>query len=350
MILAAASTSRYLAAVPTTELHCHFASTIRPGRLVGWARERGVALRTDDPAELARYTGLQDFLELFNAAHAVFRSADDIALVAYEGVRACVATANLRYREYYVNPDNFADLGLGWPTVLSGMVAGLTRAREEFGVGFGIVPAVDRSRDLATAHAMLDTVLASPHPAVVGLGQDDLAADGYESATAWEPVFRRAREAGLRTSAHVGEISTSTAASVVEAVEVLGLDRVDHGYHVLDDPAVVEAARASGVHFNCTPTSAHLLSGWALDTTHPVARMIEAGLPVNLSTDDEVFFDTSLSAEFEHLTTDFGFGPDVVEAVCLNGVEASFTDEGTKETLRREFRVALDGARALLDA
>lgn len=342
------SLADYLAAVPTTELHCHFASTIRPARLVGWARDRGVPLPSEDPAALARYTGLPQFLDLFNAAHAVFRSADDIALVAYEGVRACVATSNLRHREYSVNPGNFAEIGLDWPTVLSGLVTGLSRAREEFGVGFGIVPALNRARDLASAHAVLDAVLATPHPAVVGLGQDDLAADGDEDPTRWEPVYRRAREAGLKLAAHVGENGSRTGRAVLEAVSVLGLDRVDHGYHVLDDPAAVEAAREAGVHFSATPQSAHLLSGWPLDAQHPVARMIEAGLSVNVSTDDEVFFATSLRAEYGHLTTGFGFGPDVVEAVSLAGVEAAFTDEATKETMRREFRTQLAAARELL--
>ncbi|WP_380161491.1 adenosine deaminase [Kineococcus sp. R86509] len=338
-----ASTPEFLRSLPKTELHCHFASTIRPERLLRWARERGVPLPSDDPAELARYTGLQDFLVLFNAAHAVFRSGEDVALVAYEGVRAAVATTNLRYREYSVNPHNFAELGLPWPVVLAGLVEGLTRAEEEFGVGFGIVPALNRSLDLAAAHATLDVVLANPHPAVVGFGQDDLAADGYESPLAWEPVYARARAAGLRLTAHVGEIATSTAASVVEAVEVLHLDRVDHGYHVLDDPAVVERARAAGVHFCCTPKSAHLLSGWAFDAQHPVARMIEAGLSVNLSTDDEVFFATSLQAEFEHVGLDLGFGDDVVEQLALNGVTASFAPEDVKARLRAEIRALRGG-------
>jgi adenosine deaminase len=342
------SFQEFLAAVPTTELHCHFVSTIRPERLIAWARERGVPLRTEDPKEVARYTGLEEFLPLFEAAHRVFRSAEDVALVAYEGVRACREGSNLRYREYYVNPDTFAPLGLAWPELLRGMVDGLTRAQEEFGVGFGIVPAIDRSRDLTAAHAMLDEVLAHPHPSVVAIGQDYLAADLRESATHWAPVYDRAREAGLQVTAHVGENETSTAASVMQAVEVLGLTRVDHGYHVMDDPAVVEAAKAAGIHFNCTPKSAHLLSGWDLDAKHPVARMIEAGLSVNLSTDDEVFFDTSLAAEFEHLTRDFGFGPDVVERVSLAGVEASFADEATKELLRADFRAELAKARALL--
>lgn len=340
----------YLRLVPKTELHCHVVSTIRPARLVRWARERGVALPSEDPAELARYSGLPHFLDVFNAAHAVFRSPDDLATVAHEGVEDALREANLRYREYHVNPDNFAALGLDWPTVLGGLVEGLTRAEEDFGVGFGIVAAVNRGTDLATASAMLDTVLAHPHPAVVGLGQDDLAPTGRESPTDWAPVYARARRAGLKLTAHVGEIDTSTAASVLDAVDVLGLDRVDHGYHVLDDPVLTQRARAAGVAFCATPKSAHLLSGWPLDRTHPVARMVEAGLAVNLSTDDQAFFDTTLAAEFVHVGIDMGFGPDVVERLCLAGVEAAFCDEGTKARLRSEFRGTLLALRAALAA
>lgn len=339
----------YLRLVPKTELHCHFVSTIRPQRLVAWARERGVRLPSEDPAELARYTGLPEFLEVFNAAHAVFRSADDIATVAHEGVLDAVRDSGLRYREYHVNPDGFAAVGIDYPTLLAGLVEGLGRAEAEVGVGFGVVVAIDRGTDLATASAMLEVVLAHPHPAVVGLGQDDLASTGLESATDWAPVYARARAAGLGLTAHVGEIGSSTAASVLEAVAVLGLDRVDHGYHVVDDPQLLERARELGTAFCATPKSAHLLSGWALDRTHPVARMLEAGLAVNLSTDDQAFFDTTLAAEFGHVGLDMGFGPDEVERICLAGVEAAFCDEGTRTRLRARFRGELVALRAALD-
>nr|WP_276611094.1 hypothetical protein [Kineococcus siccus] len=329
-------------------MHCHVVSTIRPQRLLDWAAERGVALPTRDLAALSTYRGLADFLAVFNAAHAVFRTPQDLALVAYEGVADAVASSNLRYREHTVNPDAFSPQGFALADVLDGLTAGLRRAEEEFGVGFGVVVALQRGRDLATAEALLDGVLALGRPEVVGFGQDDLAASGLEAATDWAPVYARAAAAGLRRTAHVGEIATASAASVLQAWDVLGLDRVDHGYHVLDDEECVRGALERGVRFDVTPVSAHLLSGWPLDAAHPVARMLRAGLDVNLSTDDETFFATSLATEYEHVGLGMGFGPDVVERLCRAGVEAAFCDESTREHLREAFSAQLHALRGEL--
>jgi adenosine deaminase len=155
----------YLRLVPKVELHCHVVSTIRAERLIGWADERGVQLPSRDPEVLFDYDNIVDFLAVFNAAHDVFRTADDFAVLAYEGVADAVAGANLRYREYYINPDNFGHLGIDYPTVIDGLILGLRRAEAEFGVGFAIVPAINRGLPPATAQALIETMIANPRPA-----------------------------------------------------------------------------------------------------------------------------------------------------------------------------------------
>ena len=340
----------YLRLVPKIELHCHVVAVLRPERLLGWARERGVALPSEDPDALFDYDNIVDFLAVFNAAHEVFRTADDFAVLAYEGVADAVADGNLRYREYYVNPDNFAHLGIDYPTVIDGLIDGLRRAEAEFGVGFGIVPAVNRSFSLETALALVETMAAHPRPEVIGLGQDDLRGDGQESPLDWAPVFERARELGLRVTAHVGELPSSCAGDVITAWDGLELDRVDHGYHVMDDPARVAEARERGIRFTVTPRSTQFLSGWPLDAEHRIAGMIIAGLHVTLATDDQLFFRTSLREEYEHVGLGMGFGPDVIEKIVLDAVDATWLDEGPKDALRADFRGQLRALRAALEA
>lgn len=339
----------YLRLVPKVELHCHVVSTIRAERLLGWARERGVRLPSDDPATLFDYDNIVDFLAVFNAAHEVFRTAEDFAVLAYEGVQDAVRDANLRYREYYVNPDNFAHLGIDYATVVDGLISGLRRAEAEFGVGFGVVPAINRAMSPATAAALVETMIANPRPEVLGLGQDDLRADGLESPLDWTPVYETARAAGLRLTAHVGEVPGSTAASVIQAFDELRLDRVDHGYHVMDDDDCVAQAAERGIHFTTTPRSTQFLSGWALDERHPIARMVRAGLPVTLSTDDQVFFRTSLAEEFEHAGLGMGLGPDLIERIVIDSVEAGWLDAARKARLGAECRGALRSLRRALE-
>ena len=338
----------YLRLVPKVELHCHVVSTIRAERLVQWAGERGVRLPSTDPATLFSYDNIVDFLAVFNAAHDVFRTADDFAVLAYEGVQDAVRDANLRYREYFVNPDNFSHLGISYAEVVDGLISGLRRAETDFGVGFGLVPAINRSMSTATAAALVQTMIEQPRAEVLGLGQDDLRADGQESPLDWVELYRTARAAGLRLTAHVGEIPGSTARSVIDAFDTLGLDRVDHGYHVIDDASCVQQARERGIRFTATPRSTQFLSGWALDAAHPIATMVRAGLPVTLSTDDQVFFQTSLAEEYGHVGLGMGFGPEIIERIVLDSVEASWLDPERKARLRAECRGQLHALRAAL--
>ncbi|RKR74954.1 adenosine deaminase family protein [Frondihabitans australicus] len=338
----------YLRLVPKIELHCHIVSTIRAERLIGWANERGVELPSDDPDTLFDYDNIVDFLKVFNAAHEVFRTRDDFATLAYEGVADAVADGNLCYREYFINPDNFAHLGFSYVDVIDGLIEGLRRAEEEWGVGFGIIPAINRGFDLDTALALVESIAANPRPEVVGLGQDDLRADAHESPLDWQAAYDRAHELGIRVSAHVGELPNSQAADVIEAWNVLKLDRVDHGYHIVDDEALVAEARDRRIPFTCTPRSTKFLSGWPLDEKHPIADMLRAGLTVTLATDDQVFFRTTLREEFEHVGLGMGFGPDTIERIVLDSVEATWAQEPAKARMRRDFRRQLLSLRTAL--
>lgn len=339
----------YLRLVPKIELHCHVVSTIRATRLLGWAQERGVALPSDDPETLFDYDNIVDFLAVFNAAHEVFRTREDFATLAYEGVEDAVADGNLAYREYFVNVDNFRHLGLTYSDVVDGLIDGFRRAEEEFGVGFGIIPAINRSFTAEQAMALVEEVGANPRPEVLGIGQDDLRADALEMPLDWSEAFARARELGLRVTAHVGELPSSHAEDVIEAWDALKLDRVDHGYHVMDDPARVADALARKIPFTCTPRSTQFLSGWELDDQHRIAGMIRAGLTVTLATDDQVFFKTTLREEFEHVGLGMGFGPDAIDRIVLDSVDATWLADDAKAALKARFRGQLRALRGALD-
>ena len=112
----------YLRLLPKTELHCHFVSTMSAGMLIEQAERYGVPLATTDPAALFDYADLRDFLVAFEAAHQVLRTSDDLARVAYDGVRLAATDGALRYREYFVNPQSFAEVGVGYLTLMDGVI------------------------------------------------------------------------------------------------------------------------------------------------------------------------------------------------------------------------------------
>ena len=152
----------YLRLLPKVELHCHFVATVRPATLFELARKHDVPLPSDDPDTLFDYDNIADFLDIFNQAFKVFINKGVFERVAYESVEDAVSAGNLRYREYFVNADQFTHLG--YPEVLDGMITGLRSAERDFGVGFGIIPAITRSQSPEDAVALVRQVLDDGRP------------------------------------------------------------------------------------------------------------------------------------------------------------------------------------------
>ncbi len=338
----------YLRLLPKVELHCHFVATIRPATLFELARAQDVALPSyDDPDVLFGYDNIVDFLKVFNAAMPVFADKGVFERVAYESVEDAVAAGNLRYREYFVNPDLFP--WIGYRGVLDGMVAGLRAAERDFGVGFGVIPAIVRHLSPDDAVALVRTVLDDGRPEVLGIGQDDLTTQNTESPELWTEAYALAARHGLRRTAHVAEIPGSTADAVTVAIRDLDCARIDHGYHVLDDAAVVETARELQIPFTCTPYSTQVLSGWPMTPDHRIAQMVRAGLNVTLSTDDPTFFRTDIGREYAEALPAMGFGPDVARRIALAGVEAAWCTPEHRERLRADFAAQIRDLDAQLD-
>lgn len=331
------STTEFLRLLPKAELHCHFIATMRVDTLVELADVHGVPLRTRDPAALLQYDGLPDFLDVFVAANDVLRRPEDIARVAYEGVEDAVAAGNLRYREYFVNPDNFRTLGVDYPTLIDAMIAGLDRAEQEFGVGYRIIVAINRSLSARDAVHLVQEVVAHPRPAVVGVGQDHLTPDLTEDPLRFQDAYDLARRHGLRLSAHVGETMPEPAANVTDAVEALHLDRVDHGYRVVDDPDLLERMRQRGTPFTCAPHSTRELSGWPFTPEHRIARMVRAGLVVTVSTDDPVLFKTDIGREYTEALPAMGLDVGEITRIARAGFESAWCDEEQRTRLLAEF-------------
>jgi adenosine deaminase len=339
----------YLQLLPKTELHCHFVSTMNAATFLELAGRHGVELWGSDPETLFDFADLREFLVAFRAAHDVLRSPEDFARVAWEGVRDAVAQGNLRYREYFVNPQYFADRGIGYLEVMQPIIAGLRAAERDFGVGFRIVAAINRRDSAASAVGMVRQVIAHPLPEVVGIGQDDLTPEHTEDPLRFAEAFALAAAHGLKRTAHVGETDHASPDAVRDAIETLACDRLDHGYRIVDDPAIVALARERGIAFTTTPISTTICSGWTLDPAHRIRAMIDAGLLVTVSTDDAMFFRTDLGREYREGLAAMGVDAQTAQQIALNGVDAAFCDEPQKARLRADFRAQFAALDALLE-
>jgi adenosine deaminase len=230
---------------------------------------------------------------------------------------------------------------MGYQQLVEPILDGLRSAETDLGVGFRLVIAINRHDSASSALELVDQIIAHPYDEVVGLGMDDLTPEGTEDPLRFAKAYARAKEVGLRLTAHVGETDGASATSVRDAIDELHCDRIDHGYRVIDDPDLTRQARERGIPFTTTPFSTTICSGWTLGPDHRIARMIREGLAVTVSSDDAMFFRTDVGREYREGLPLLGVDAAGAKRIALAGIDAAFCDDDTKARLHRQFNAEI---------
>jgi adenosine deaminase len=327
----------YLRRLPKVELHCHVEGTLRPATVVDLARKHDIALPTDDVDRIYDYATIYEFLEIFRLVNSTVVERDDLARVAYESLEDGVKLGNLKYREMFFNPTLHTIRGVSMATVVDGLIDGTRAAEADYGVRCFLIADVYRQDPVPMAMQMTEEVVELGRAEVIGLGMD--AAEAPDPPEQFTECFALAAKAGLHRTSHASEDAPPV--NITTCLDVLGCERIDHGYHILEDDAVVERCRDEGIHFTCCPTSTAVVYGWPDLTTHPINGMLEAGLLVHLNSDDPTMFRTDIGKEYVDFVGQNGYPPEVAKTMVLNGVEATWLDPSDKASLRAAFEAEL---------
>jgi adenosine deaminase len=189
----------------------------------------------------------------------------------------------------------------------------------------------------ATALQMTEEVIANRRPELIGLGMD--AAEAPDPPEKFVDSFALAGRAGLHRTSHACEDGPPV--NITTCLDVLGCERIDHGYHILEDDAVVARCRDDGIQFTCCPTSTAAVYGWPDLTTHPINDMMKAGLRVHLNSDDPTMFRTDIGKEYVDFVGQNDYPPEVAKQFVMNGVDATWLDATDKAALRRAFEAEI---------
>ena len=331
----------YLRRLPKVELHCHVEGTLRPQTVVELARKHDITLPTNDVDKIYEYETIYEFLEIFRLVNSTVIDRDDFARVAYESLADGVKLGNLKYREMFFNPTLHTPRGVPMATVIDGLVDGIHAAEADLGVRARLIADVYRQDPPAVARQMTEDVIANRRDELIGLGMD--AAEAPDPPEQFAESFALAGKAGLRRTSHACEDGPPK--NITTCLDLLGCERIDHGYHILEDDAVVARCRDEGIHFTCCPTSTAVVYGWPDLTTHPINGMMAAGLLVHLNSDDPTMFRTDIGKEYVDFVGQNQYGPDIAKELVRNGVEATWLDPSEKVALRKLF----DAEIAVLD-
>jgi adenine deaminase len=330
-------------AIPKVELHCHVEGTVRPATVIELARKAGRPLPVDDPERLYRYTSLDTFLAIFWLVQETLIEPADWERIAYESLVDAVPHG-LRYRETFFTPARHLAAGQDLAGIVDGLSAGIKAAEADTGVRAALIADIDRAYGPAAAvefvQAIVELGRTGRAARVIGVGMDSTEL-GVDLA-AFRPAFDLARRAGLRLTGHAGEAVGTGARNVRIALDVLGVERVDHGVAVMEDPALVRRMAEERVPLTVCPNSNVVIANrFPTLAAHPFRAMREAGLVATINTDDPGMTDLDLGKEYRTVAAAQRLSFEDVAAVALDGVEACWLEPPEKAGLRASFEARL---------
>ena len=328
----------FLRAIPKTELHCHIEGSVRAATFAEQAEKHGIALPTGDVDKLYDYETIYEFLVIFGMVSSTLVDQGDFARVAYEAMEDGHRLGNLRYREMFFNPTLHTTRGVPMKTIVDGLAEGVNAAETDFGVKGRLIADVYRQDDPADCLAMVEELLEHRRPELIGLGMD--AAEAPDPPEKFVDAFRAAKAGGLHLTSHASEDAPPV--NITTCLDLLGCERIDHGYHILSDPAVIDRCRDDGIAFTVCPTSTAAVYGWPDLSSHPIIGMVDAGLTCMLNSDDPTMFHTDIGNEYVQMVPAAGWGLTKVRELMLNGVEATWLDESDKAAMSAESAAEFD--------
>jgi adenosine deaminase len=324
--------------LPKCELHIHVEGSLEPELMFALARRNGIRLpfaSVEALRQAYRFRNLQDFLDIYYQGMSVLITEQDFYDLAWAYLERARAD-NVRHVEIFFDPQGHTGRGIAFSTVVEGLHRAIADAGRKLGVEARLIMCFLRHLDEADAERTLDSALAFKER-IVGVGLD--SSERGNPPGKFKHVFRRARDAGFFLTAHAGE--EGPASYVWEALDVLGVARIDHGNHALEDASLVRRLARDQVPLTMCPLSNLRLRVVDDLAHHPLRRLMDKGVVVTVNSDDPAYFGGYVNQNYRALSAALGLGRDEIATIVRNGVKASLLTTPAKEKALAEIDQAL---------
>lgn len=324
-------------AIPKAELHMHIEGSLEPELIFALAQRNGVSIPYASVEELRKayaFTNLQSFLDIYYAGASVLIQEQDFYDMAWAYLERAKAD-NVVHTEMFFDPQTHTARGIPVRTVIDGLHRACVEAKQKLGVSASLIMCFLRHLSEQEAFATLEEAL--PH-------RDKFIGVGLDSSEVGHPpekfarVFARCRELGLRLVAHAGE--EGPPAYVWSALDVLKVERVDHGVQSAKDPALMQRLAQERVPLTVCPLSNLKLCVFTDLKQHNIKALLDAGLVATINSDDPAYFGGYMNENW--LQTFAATGLDARHAwqLAANCFEASFIGERSKKDYMEQLKAA----------
>jgi adenosine deaminase len=319
------SITDFIAALPKCELHVHLEGTLEAELKWQLAQRNDVRLPYNSAAEMAAaysWHDLPSFLRIFYEGSYVLITEQDFYDLCYAYLSK-VAAQNVLYTEMFFDPQQHLRRGIPFADVVNGLSRARRDAERELGIRSQLIMCFVREESAASAMETLLTALPFKH-LIVGVGLDSDERDNPPSKFA--EVFARARAEGFRLTMHCDLDQPNTHSHIAQVIELIGVDRIDHGVNILENDHLVGLARERGIPFTLCPYANEIIRPGHKQA--PVRRMLELGLRPTLNSDDPAYMSNWYIQENIALAQrDAGLSKAELITLAYNAFAAAWIDE-----------------------
>jgi adenosine deaminase len=323
----------FIAGLPKAELHVHIEGTFEPELMFQMAERNGILLPYKNIEALRAaydFSRLQDFLDIYYQGMDVLLTEQNFFDLTWAYLQK-ISRQAVRHIEIFFDPQAHVARGIAFQTVLNGIHSALVKGQQEYEISFGLIMCFLRHLDEADAFATLKMAL-SHKDKIIGVGLD--SSEKGHPPSKFQRVFAKAREEGFRLVAHAGEEGPPE--YIYEALDILKVDRIDHGNRAMEDPALIKRLVDEQIALTVCPLSNTKLCVVADMKDHPLPQLLEAGIKVTVNSDDPAYFGGYLNENYEAVNTILGNNTELLAQLARNSFSASFLEASQRERLVAE--------------
>ena len=322
---------RFIQQLPKVELHLHIEGSLEPELMFELAQRNQVDIPFASPQEVRdayQFTNLQDFLDIYYQGANVLLHEQDFYDLTWAYLLRCKED-NVIHTEIFFDPQTHTARGVAFETVIEGISKALDQGKKELGISSQIIMCF--LRHLSEEDAIKTLEQALPYKdKIIGVGLDS-SEQGHPPEKFTE-VFRQAHAAGFLAVAHAGE--EGPAMNIRNAIDILGVHRVDHGVRCVEDNALVTELAETRMPLTVCPLSNLKLKVFEEMEEHNIVELLRQGLCVTINSDDPAYFGGYMTDNFNAVADAHPMSHEELAQFTLNAIEASFISDQEKQQMK----------------
>jgi adenosine deaminase len=314
----------FIRGIPKAELHLHIEGSLEPEQMFDFSRRNKVAIPFKSVEEVRAayaFSNLQDFLDIYYQGANVLQTEEDFHDLALAYFMRLHADGGV-HAEIFFDPETHTDRGLPFSVAIEGLLAGMNDAERKFGITSKLIMCFLRHLDETSSFKTLNA--AEPYlDRIAGVGLD--SSEKGHPPSKFARVFAAARSQGLKICAHAGEEGPPE--YVHEALDILHVDRIDHGNRALEDAALTQRLVKDGMTLTVCPLSNLKLCVVMDLKDHPMKRMLQLGLKATCNSDDPAYFGGYVGDNYIRTAKAVGLTREDIVTLAKNSFTGSFLDQ-----------------------